>query len=81
MESAIRRTRKPVKRGDAEQYLVITLLSFAASVILIPCSSNLPATLKWETANYTSPTYCGAGCCCSRPLSCLWSLPTAGCTK
>jgi hypothetical protein len=35
MESAIRSTRKPVKREDAEQYLVITLLSFAASVILI----------------------------------------------
>ncbi len=35
MESAIKSTRKPVKREDAEQYLVITLLSFAASVILI----------------------------------------------
>jgi len=35
MESAFRSIRKPVKREDAEQYLVITLLSFAASVILI----------------------------------------------
>ena len=35
MESSIRRIRKPVKRKDAQQYLVITLLSFAASVILI----------------------------------------------
>jgi len=35
MESAIKSTRKPVKREDAEQYLIITLLSFAASVILI----------------------------------------------
>src|SRR5215210_2346361 len=35
MESAFRSTRKSVKREDAEQYLVIALLSFAASVILI----------------------------------------------
>jgi hypothetical protein len=35
MESSIGRIRKAVKREDAEQYLVITLLSFAASVILI----------------------------------------------
>ena len=35
MQNSIKRIRKPVKRGDAEQYLVITLLGFAASVILI----------------------------------------------
>src|ERR671939_759897 len=35
MQDSIRRTHKLVKRGDGEQYLVITLLSFAASVILI----------------------------------------------
>ncbi|HZG63346.1 MAG TPA: hypothetical protein VEY13_07515 [Rubrobacteraceae bacterium] len=35
MQSSGRHIRKPVKRGDAEQYLVITLLGFAASVILI----------------------------------------------
>jgi hypothetical protein len=35
MESSIRRIRKPVKREDAEQYLVAALLGFAASVILI----------------------------------------------
>src|SRR5215208_3273982 len=35
MQNSIKRIRKPVKREDAEQYLVITLLSFAASVIVI----------------------------------------------
>ncbi|HEX2097719.1 MAG TPA: hypothetical protein VHF46_01505, partial [Rubrobacteraceae bacterium] len=35
MQSSVRHIRKPVKRGDAEQYLVITLVGFAASVILI----------------------------------------------
>ena len=35
MKSSIRRTHKPVKREDAEQYLVVALLGFAASVILI----------------------------------------------
>jgi hypothetical protein len=35
MESSIGHIRKAVKREDAEQYLVIALLSFAASVILI----------------------------------------------
>ena len=35
MQNSIKGIRKPVKRGDAEQYLVITLLGFAASVILI----------------------------------------------
>ena len=35
MQSSVRHIRKPVKREGAEQYLVITLLSFAASVILI----------------------------------------------
>ncbi|MBV9455645.1 MAG: hypothetical protein JOZ19_16260, partial [Rubrobacter sp.] len=35
MQSSLRHIRKPVKREDAEQYLVITLLGFAASVILI----------------------------------------------
>src|SRR3954447_26074324 len=35
MEGSIGHIRKPVKREDAEQYLVITLLGFAASVILI----------------------------------------------
>jgi hypothetical protein len=35
MQNSIKRIRKPVKRGDAEHYLVITLLGFAASVILI----------------------------------------------
>jgi hypothetical protein len=35
MMSSIRRIRRPVKREDAEQYLMVTLLGFAASVILI----------------------------------------------
>jgi hypothetical protein len=35
MESSIGHIRKAVKREDAEQYLVIALLSFATSVILI----------------------------------------------
>jgi hypothetical protein len=35
MQSSGTHTRKPVKREDAERCLVITLLSFAASVILI----------------------------------------------
>jgi hypothetical protein len=35
MRNPVRHIRKPVKREGAEQYLVITLLSFAASVILI----------------------------------------------
>jgi hypothetical protein len=35
MQSSVRHIRKPVKREGAEQYLVITLLSFAAAVILI----------------------------------------------
>jgi hypothetical protein len=35
MQSSVRYIRKPVKREGAEQYLVITLLSFAAAVILI----------------------------------------------
>ena len=35
MKSSIRRTHKPVKREDAEHYLVAALLGFAASVILI----------------------------------------------
>jgi hypothetical protein len=35
MRSPVRYIRKPVKREGAEQYLVITLLGFAASVILI----------------------------------------------
>ncbi len=35
MQSSVRHIRKPVKRGDAEQYIVISLVGFAASVILI----------------------------------------------
>ena len=35
MQNALRHIRKPVKREAAEQYLIITLLSFAASIILI----------------------------------------------
>src|SRR5919205_1101728 len=35
MKNSIRRTHKPVKREDAEQYLVAALLGFATSVILI----------------------------------------------
>src|SRR5919202_1440431 len=35
MQNSIKRVRKPVKRADAEKYLVITLLGFATSVILI----------------------------------------------
>jgi hypothetical protein len=35
MQSPGTHTRKPVKREDAERCLVITLLSFAASVIVI----------------------------------------------
>ncbi len=35
MKSAIKPTHKPVKREDAEHYLVAALLGFAASVILI----------------------------------------------
>ena len=35
MERPTRHVRRPVKREDVEQYLVITLVSFAASVILI----------------------------------------------
>src|SRR5919199_3044179 len=35
MKSSIRRTHKPVKREDAEHYLVAALLGFATSIILI----------------------------------------------
>src|SRR5919205_1376994 len=35
MKNSIRRTHKPVKREDAEQYLVVPLLGFAPSTILI----------------------------------------------
>ncbi len=35
MENRIERIRKPVKRKNAEQYLLFTLLSFATTVILI----------------------------------------------
>lgn len=35
MEIGIKRIRKPVKRKNAEQYLLFTLLSFATTVILI----------------------------------------------
>ena len=35
MESSIRRIRRPVKREGAQHYLMLTLVSFAASVILI----------------------------------------------
>ena len=34
MDSSIRRIRRPVKREGAERYLMLTLVSFAASVIL-----------------------------------------------
>jgi len=35
MQTPVRHIRKPVKREDAEQYVIITLLGFAASVTLI----------------------------------------------
>lgn len=34
MDSSIRRIRRPVKREGAERYVILTLVSFAASVIL-----------------------------------------------
>jgi hypothetical protein len=41
MNNSIRRIRRPLKRQGAERYLMLTLVSFAASVILIRLFLNL----------------------------------------
>ena len=70
MDSSIRRIRKPVKRKDAEQYLVITLLSFAASVILIRLFLELTGYPQVGNSELHIATCCGVVFCCLGLLFC-----------
>ena len=81
MQSPVRHIRNPVKREDAEQYLVITLLGFAASVILIRLFLELTGYPQVGSSELHIAHVLWGGCCCLWLLFCLWSSPTVGCTK
>ena len=62
--------RRPVRREDAERYLALTLVSFAATVIATRWFLQLTGFPKIGGGTCTSPTPCSAGCSYSWPPCC-----------